>query len=259
MPNIKITNKNGITLKTAGKYCAEDIGVTVDESLLGITPNGELPITENGNYDVTNYESVDVNVPIPEGYIQPEGTFNVGLNGIWDITNYAKVNINVKGKVGLGNKTNIPSSYNDTQTTFEVKGIFSDFKLGLIYFVDLKDTLLQLGALLGNSIFPLFRMNTLTLCIANRPNEVGLYYFDEFYNTLIPLLYWDKQTGDQIIDNTMCEISVYFYRYESFKTLLSSYEIDGETYTILHEAGGMNVLESVAPFFNYYELVCETN
>ena len=33
--NIKITNKEGITLKTKGKYCTEDISVAVDESLLG--------------------------------------------------------------------------------------------------------------------------------------------------------------------------------------------------------------------------------
>lgn len=33
--NIKILNKQGVTLLTAGKYCAEDIAVTIDESLLG--------------------------------------------------------------------------------------------------------------------------------------------------------------------------------------------------------------------------------
>lgn len=32
---IKITNKDGVTLLTNGKYCAEDIAVTIDESLLG--------------------------------------------------------------------------------------------------------------------------------------------------------------------------------------------------------------------------------
>lgn len=35
MTEIKITDKAGVTLKTAGKYCPEDIGVTIDESLLG--------------------------------------------------------------------------------------------------------------------------------------------------------------------------------------------------------------------------------
>ena len=33
--DIKIINANGITLKTAGKYCEEDIKVSVDSSLLG--------------------------------------------------------------------------------------------------------------------------------------------------------------------------------------------------------------------------------
>lgn len=33
--NIKIVNKNGVTLRTEGKYCSEDINVTIDPSLLG--------------------------------------------------------------------------------------------------------------------------------------------------------------------------------------------------------------------------------
>lgn len=33
--NIKITDANGITLKTADKYVTEDISVSIDESLLG--------------------------------------------------------------------------------------------------------------------------------------------------------------------------------------------------------------------------------
>lgn len=33
MTEIKITDKAGVTLKTAGKYCSEDISVTIDESL----------------------------------------------------------------------------------------------------------------------------------------------------------------------------------------------------------------------------------
>lgn len=33
--NIKIKDKNGIKLKTKGKFVEEDINITVDESLLG--------------------------------------------------------------------------------------------------------------------------------------------------------------------------------------------------------------------------------
>ena len=58
--NIKITSKDGATLKTANKYVEEDIAIVLDESFA--QPSGTLEVTENGTHDVTNYESVDVNV-----------------------------------------------------------------------------------------------------------------------------------------------------------------------------------------------------
>ena len=42
---VKINNKNGLRLLTAGKYCKEDINITFDKSLI---PSGTLEITENG-------------------------------------------------------------------------------------------------------------------------------------------------------------------------------------------------------------------
>ena len=41
---LKITDKAGIVLKTAGKYCSEDIDVTIDESLLGGGKTKYLPL-----------------------------------------------------------------------------------------------------------------------------------------------------------------------------------------------------------------------
>ena len=35
--NIKITSKNGTTLKTASKYCTEDINITFDPNILEVT------------------------------------------------------------------------------------------------------------------------------------------------------------------------------------------------------------------------------
>lgn len=49
MTNIKITDKAGVTLKTAGKYCSEDIGVTIDESLLGGGENMLQTLIDDNN------------------------------------------------------------------------------------------------------------------------------------------------------------------------------------------------------------------
>lgn len=39
-----------------------------------IIPEGEEEITVNGTYDISEYESVKVNVPVPSGYVKPTAT-----------------------------------------------------------------------------------------------------------------------------------------------------------------------------------------
>ena len=115
MKKFNIINKNGITLKTANTYVNEDINIRLPDkdnlklipenirqgvNILGvegtvIVPEGTYSITANGSYDIANYATANVNVPIPEGYIIPEGQLDITANGIYNVTQYASANVNM--------------------------------------------------------------------------------------------------------------------------------------------------------------------
>ena len=67
-----------------------------------IVPSGTKTITTNGTHDAKAYESVKVNVPIPDGYIKPSGDLELDIteDGVYyyDVTGKSRVVIRVSGR-----------------------------------------------------------------------------------------------------------------------------------------------------------------
>lgn len=126
---IELNNQDGITLKTKGKYCSEDIDitpklqtktttvngkVTTDENYVGlkevtvnvqtaptlqsktVTPKeSQQSVSPDSGYDGLSGVTVEA---IPPNYVIPTGTVNITANGTHDVSGKASVNVNVPSK-----------------------------------------------------------------------------------------------------------------------------------------------------------------
>ena len=94
-----IITSNGIHDITHYEFARVDIPERKEEQekTVEITENGTTEILPDGD-KVISKATVNVNVPIPDGYIKPEGSMDINENGTFDVTEKAEVNVQVVAK-----------------------------------------------------------------------------------------------------------------------------------------------------------------
>ncbi len=119
---------SGYTYITAnGDYdvsAYSDVNVNVSG---GSAVLGGLSVTENGQYSATTYaydgfDVVNVNVPVPPGYIIPEGTINIDTTGTHDVTAYANAYVDIQVPTYVFGYQDITSNGTTYASTYGLDG-----------------------------------------------------------------------------------------------------------------------------------------
>ena len=93
---------------------------------INISANGTKTLATAGKYCDRNIE-VNVNVPVPSGYIKPSGSKTITENGTHDVTQYASAVVDVAGK-----PTQFTNLYDPSNVVLKTR---SDCSSGTVSFV----------------------------------------------------------------------------------------------------------------------------
>ena len=119
MPII-LKNKDGVLLKTAGKYCPEDITVVPQLQEKTVTPSEtQQTATPDANYAGLSKVTIGA---IPPDYVIPSGTIQITENGIVDVSGKANANVNVPTGVDTSDATAVASDILSGKTAY-AKGV----------------------------------------------------------------------------------------------------------------------------------------
>ena len=81
---------------------------------VGIEPEGTINITENGETDVKEYATANVQVP------QPSGSIDITANGTVDVTDYASANVDVSDDIINANITSRITNSSASQVAVKI-------------------------------------------------------------------------------------------------------------------------------------------
>lgn len=121
-----ITNGNNIDIAS---YSYINVSVPAPEGWL--YPSGYAYITTNGDFNIREFNAVNVNVPqsgltwdevVSYGYVFPTGTYAVTANGTYPVGNYAYTYVNIQGGAAVLGYTTITTNGTTYASSFDLDG-----------------------------------------------------------------------------------------------------------------------------------------